>query len=212
MSARFVFGSTSSLVTLPARTPATLTSPPLTRPKALSNSTVNLLPDSSFAHAEVSTEAPAAARSRVTSRIRLTSLPREHLRRVAGVVGGGLEGVGPVVGPVLAAVRAAVVLAALERRLERLAPQLGRDELELPRASGPGEREGVGVDADARDGAERVVDAGVAEVVEPAQQVGGVGPQEAELGRVALERVPRGLERAVAQLAVRVDLAGGDVA
>src|SRR3954453_5038648 len=211
-SAFLFFGSTRSLETFPARTPATLTSPPLTSPKALSNSTVKVLPDSSFAPVEVSTYAPAAARSRVTSRIRLTSLPREHLRRVAGEVGGGLEGVGPVVGPVLAAARAAVVLAALERRLERLAPQLGRDELELPRASGPGEREGVGVDGDAPDGPERVVDAGVAEVVEPAQQVGGVGPEEGELGRVALERVPRGLERAVAQLAVRVDLAGGDVA
>src|SRR4051794_8629516 len=212
MSARLLLGSTRSFVTLPARTPATLTSPPLTRPNALSNSTVNWLPDSFFAPADVSAKAPAATRRRVTSRIRLTSPAREHLRRVAGVVAGGLVRVGPVVGPVLAAARAAVVLVALERRLERLAAQLGRDDLELAGAAGPGERERVGVDADTRDRAERVVDAGVAEVVEPAQEVGGVGPEEVELGGVALQRVLGGLERTVALLAVGVDLAGGDVA
>src|SRR3954471_2232120 len=148
----------------------------------------------------------------VTSRIRLTSLPREHLRRVAGVVAGGLEGVRAVLGPVLAATRAAVVLVPRQGRLERLAAQLGRDDLELTGAAGAREGEGIGVDADARDGAQRVVDAGVAEVVEPAQEVGGVGPEEVELGGVALERVPAGLERAVANLAVGLDLAGGDVA
>src|SRR4051812_5093627 len=140
------------------------------------------------------------------------SLPREDLRRVAGVVAGGLEGVRAVLGPVLAAAGAAVVLVPLEGRVERLAAQLGRDDLELPGAAGAREGEGVGVDADARDGAQRVVDAGVAEVVEPAQEVGGVGPEEVELGGVALERVLRGLEGAVALLAVGVDLPGGDVA
>ena len=140
------------------------------------------------------------------------SLAREHLRRVAGEVGGRLVGTGAVVGLVLAAAGAAVVLAALERGLQRRVAQLGRDQLELARAAGAGEREGVRVDADARGRAERVVDAGVAEVVEPAEQVGRVGPEERELGRVALERVLRGLERAVALLAVGVDLARGDVA
>src|SRR3954470_20370911 len=212
MSARLLLGSTRSFVTLPARTPATLTSPPVTRPNALSNSTVNWLPDSFFAPADVSTKAPAATRRRVMSRTRFTSSAREHLRGIAGVVAGGPVGVGAVVRPVLAATRAAVVLVALERRLERLAAQLGRDQLELPRAARPREGEGVGVDADARDRTERVVDAGVAEVVEPAQQIGGVGPEEVELGGVALERVPAGLERAVADLAVGLHLAGGDVA
>src|SRR5215210_8024686 len=121
MSARFVFRLRRSFVTLPARTPATLMSPPFTSPKALSNSTVNLLPDSSLAPEDVSTYAPAPASRRQTSRTRLISLAREHLRGVAGVVGGGLEGARAVVGLVLAAARAAVVLPALERRLERLA-------------------------------------------------------------------------------------------
>ena len=53
-SARLVLRSTRKVETLPARTPATLTSPPLTSPNALSNSTVNSLPCSSFAPLEVS--------------------------------------------------------------------------------------------------------------------------------------------------------------
>ena len=99
-----------------------------------------------------------------------------------------------------------------ERRLQRLVAQLRRDQLVLAGAAGARERERVGVDADARGGAERVVGAGVAEVVEPAEQVGRVGAEERELGRVALERVLGGLERALALLAVGVELARGDVA
>ena len=48
ISALCVFLSRRSLEILPARTPATLTSPPLTSPNALSNSTVNWFPPSSF--------------------------------------------------------------------------------------------------------------------------------------------------------------------
>ena len=53
-SARWLFLSSRSFETVPARTPATLTSPPLTSPNALSNSTVNFEPLSFFAPVDVS--------------------------------------------------------------------------------------------------------------------------------------------------------------
>ena len=117
------------------------------------------------------------------------SFARQHLGLVAGEVGARLVGAGAVRGPVLGAARAAVVLPPLQRRRERLVAQLRRDQLVLARAGRAGQRERVRVDADARGGAQRVIGAGVAEVVEPAEQVRRVGAEERELGRGALERL-----------------------
>ena len=92
--------------------------------------------------------------------------------------------------------------------LEGLVAQLGRHRRELA----VGERERARVDADARGGAERVVDAGVAEVVEPAERVGRVGAHGGELGHVVAQRLGDGRERALALGAVRLDLAHRRVA
>ena len=133
---------------------------------------------------------------------------RERLARVAVEVRRRLPGPRAVLGLVVAAARAAVALVGRRGGLEGLVAQLRRDGRELALEQGEGAR----VDADARGAAERVVGAGVAEVVEPAEQVDRVGPDVADLRRGVLERLGRGGEGAGAVLAVLVDVLDGDVA
>ena len=65
---------------------------------------------------------------------------------------------------------------------------------------------------DARRRAQRVIGPRVAEVVEPAEEVGRVGAEVGELGGGALERLLGDLEGAVALAAVGLERARGDVA
>ena len=207
-SARLVFRSSAQPVTLPARTPATLKSAPSIRPNALSSSTLYFAPLVLRAGAA----RPATAAAPATSRGRWRAgdaphFPGEHLARVAVVVGVGFHGFEPSSAWCSAppGQRLRWPLAAAAGRPRRAAPA-------APAELAARQREGVDVDADAPGAAERVVDARVAEVVEPAGEVDGVGPE--------VRRVRRGLLSASADAGKRargapcrwLDGADGDVA
>ena len=111
------------------------------------------------------------------------SLALRDLRGVAGVVGGRLPD-----RAALDRARAAVALAEAGELLEERLAQLRRDR----REDAVDEREGVDVQGRAAGAAERVVDARVAEVVEPAGEVDRVGPRVADLrDRAARAPSPR---------------------
>src|SRR3712207_2071513 len=74
------------------------------------------------------------------------------------------------------------------------------------------EGEGARVQAGAAGAAERVVEAGLGEIVEPAGQVDRVRAAEGELGRRGAQRVGGGGEGALALLAVALHGADRDVA
>src|SRR3954454_21839698 len=193
-------------VTFPARTPATLTSAPSISPKALSSSTKYSLPPPSPPEPMPSTT--SATTTTATAAKPKTLVTGQHLARVAVEARRRLPRVGAVVVAVLHRARAAVVLPALGRRRGHRRAQRLRDQLE--RAVDGGER--VDRRRDAAGRAVGVVDAGVAEVVDPAGAVDCVGAEERICPRLALERVGGRRARTRPLLAVALHRADGDVA
>src|SRR5207244_6583683 len=104
-------------------------------------------------------------------------------------------------GAYVARARAAVALTQPRGHAEHLRALLLRHRLQ----NAVGRDERARVRARAGLAAQRVVDTGLAEVVEPAGEVDRVGPRVGQLGHRLLQRLRRAGQRALARLAVALD-------
>ena len=143
------------------------------------------------------------------SAIRLMARAVRGWGRIAGSAVGERAAVGErdrVVGGIdvgdraLVAARAAARVAGVERRLE-LGPGQRLEQVRAPARERDAER--VEPEADPPDARDRVDVARVAEVVEPADQLGGVGTEEGEVEQAVVERADRLAEGALGEVVVR---------
>ena len=128
---------------------------------------------------------------------------------LGGIAGVRLDRVAAVEGA-LHGPRAAAVLTGLGELEERVGHVVGRDRRRWVARRVEGE--GVDVERDAAHRPVRVVEAGLGEVVEPADEIHRVGSGEPQLGRRPRERLVRRRQRSFAALAVAGHRPDRDVA